>query len=112
MLGSCPISSSIDIAFDALTPIVFDTACRASIASFAARRMLRGVVLSLETSFRTPRACLIRDSYSSFRFAFCKANHHYKLWAHSSLGRGRTTFPLKDFYQKGFYQGSLHQKPP
>src|SRR6266481_4547054 len=75
MLGSCPISSSRDIAFEARTPIVFACACKASIASFAARRMLRGVVLSLETSFRTPRACLILASYSSFRFAFCKPSH-------------------------------------
>src|SRR5213076_831191 len=71
MLGSCPISSSIEIAFDARTPMVLDMAWRASMASLADRRMFRGVVLSFETSFRTPSACLILGSYSSFRFAFC-----------------------------------------
>src|SRR5881396_140660 len=70
MLGSCPISSSIEIAFDARTPIVLDMAWRASIASLADRRMFRGVVLSFETSFRTPSACLILASYSSFRLPF------------------------------------------
>src|ERR1700756_1555653 len=75
MLGSCPISSSIEIAFEARTPIVLDIAWSASIAPLADRRIFRGVVLSFETSFRTPRACLIRASYSSFRFAFCKPFH-------------------------------------
>ena len=75
MLGSCPISSSIEIAFDARTPIVLEMAWRASMASLADRRMFLGVVLSFETSFRTPSACLILASYSSFRFAFCKPRH-------------------------------------
>src|SRR5216683_4827898 len=97
MLGSCPISSSNDIAFEALTPIVLDCACRASIASFAARRMLRGVVLSFETSFRTPRACLILASYSSFRFAFCKPSHQTlerALWSYTHPSPRRLLGPL------------------
>src|SRR5260370_17060142 len=102
MLGSCPISYSSDIAFDALTPIVFNTACRASIASFAARRLLRGVVLSFETSFKTPRACLILPSYSSFHFAFCTPSHQTLQRAlssqtHPSPGNVRRPPPLKDF---------------
>jgi len=50
-------------------------------APLAARRMLRGVVLSLETSLRTARACFIRVSYSSFRFAFCRRFHQIVGWA-------------------------------
>src|SRR2546426_5285593 len=73
MFGSWLISSSVEIAFEARTPIVCPCACSASMAPLAARRMLRGVVLSLETSFSTARACFIRVSYSSFRFAFSGA---------------------------------------
>lgn len=76
MLGSWDISSSMEMALAARTPRLLAGACKASMALLAARRMFRGVVLSLDTSLRTPRACLIRDSYSSFRFAFCKPNHH------------------------------------
>ena len=75
MLGSWEISSSIDMALDARTPTLWALSCKESIASFAARRILRGVVLSFETSFSTPSACFIRDSYSSFLFAFCKIHH-------------------------------------
>jgi hypothetical protein len=50
-------------------------------APLAARRMLRGVVLSLETSLRTAKACFIRVSYSSFRFAFCRRFHQIVEWA-------------------------------
>jgi len=81
MLGSCDISSSVEMAFDARTPIVCPCAWSASIAPLAARRMFRGVVLSFETSFRTARACFIRVSYSSFRFAFCRRFHQIVGWA-------------------------------
>ena len=81
MLGSWLISSRMLMALLARTPMVLAEACRASMASLAARRMLRGVVLSLLTSLRTPMACLIRVSYSSFRFAFCKPFHHGRGWA-------------------------------
>jgi hypothetical protein len=81
MLGSWEISSSVEIAFDARTPIVCPTAWSASIAPLAARRMFRGVVLSFETSFSTARACFIRVSYSSFRFAFCRRFHQFVGWA-------------------------------
>ena len=50
-------------------------------APLAARRILRGVVLSFETSFSTARACFIRVSYSSFRFAFCRRFHQIVGWA-------------------------------
>src|SRR5712692_9122285 len=75
MFGSWLISSSMLIAFEARTPMLSACFCNASMALLALLRIFRGVVLSFETSFRTPRACLIRDSYSSFRFAFCKSYH-------------------------------------
>src|SRR5690348_140110 len=81
MFGSWLISSRVEIAFDARTPIECPCAWSASIAPLAARLMLRGVVLSLETSFRTARACFIRVSYSSFRFAFCRRFHQLVGWA-------------------------------
>ncbi len=64
------------MAFEALTPIECACAWSASMAPLAERRIFRGVVLSFDTSFNTARACLIRPSYSSFRFAFCKPSHH------------------------------------
>src|SRR5947209_20075424 len=89
MLGSWLISSSVEMAFEARTPIVCPCAWSASMAPLAARLMLRGVVLSLETSLRTARACFIRVSYSSFRFAFCRRFHQIvgrasRLYAHPS----------------------------
>src|SRR5713226_2212506 len=69
------------MAFEARTPIVCPCAWSASMAPLAARRMFRGVVLSLETSFSTARACFIRVSYSSFRFAFCRRFHQFVGWA-------------------------------
>jgi len=63
------MSSRIEIAFAALTPKLSSGTCSLSKASFAARRMFRGVVLSLETSFKITKACLIRLSYSSLRLA-------------------------------------------
>src|SRR5207249_10598669 len=81
MFGSWEISSSVEMAFEARTPIVLACAWSASMAPLAARRMLRGVVLSLETSLSTARACFIRVSYSSFRFAFCRRFHQSVGWA-------------------------------
>src|SRR6266849_7694171 len=81
ILGSWLISSSVEMAFEARTPIVCPCAWSASIAPLAARRIFRGVVLSLETSLITSRACFIRVSYSSFRFAFCRPFHQIVGWA-------------------------------
>jgi len=77
MLGSWLISSSVEMAFEARTPIVCPCAWSASMAPLAARRMFLGVVLSFETSLSTARACFIRVSYSSFRFAFCRRFHQF-----------------------------------
>src|SRR5260370_40535675 len=81
MFGSWEISSSVEMAFEARTAIVWPCAWSGSMAPLAARRMFRGVVLSFETSFRTARACFIRVSYSSFRFAFCRRFHQFVGWA-------------------------------
>src|SRR6266540_1825003 len=100
MLGSCPISSIRLIALEALTPILSACFCSASIASFAALRIFLGVVLSFVTSLRTARACFMRDSYSSFRFAFCKPHHQDSVGAPRIVkvqeGHRRTS-RLKDF---------------
>src|SRR5207302_11264470 len=90
MLESWLISSGVEMAFDARTPIVCPCAWSASMAPLAARRMLRGIVLSLETSLRTARACFICVWYSSFRFAFCMRFHQSvrcasRLCTHPSL---------------------------
>jgi len=76
MFGSWLMSSSVDMAFAALTPRLRSPTCNISTALFAARRILRGVVLSLETSLRTPSACLIRPSYSSLRLTLVDTAEH------------------------------------
>ena len=76
MLGSCKISSSMDMAFDARTAGVNSAVCSASIESFAALLMLRGVVVSSETSASTAMACFMRSSYSSSFFFRTIKGHH------------------------------------
>src|SRR5437867_5990954 len=70
-------------------------------ASLADRLMFRGVVLSLVTSLRTARACFIRDSYSSFRFAFCMPFHQDSVRAPRTAKPFELlcrSFRLKDFH--------------
>lgn len=64
MLGSCKISSRIDIALEALTAGVYCVEERVSTAAFAALLMLRGVVVSSDTRPRMAKACFILSSYS------------------------------------------------
>src|SRR5271157_2486570 len=76
MFGSWLMSSRVEMAFAALTPMLRSPTCSKSMALFAARRILRGVVLSLETSLRTTSACLIRASYSSLRLTLVDIAEH------------------------------------
>lgn len=70
MFGSWEISSIRDMALAVFTPKDAEGSCNASIAFFAARRILRGVVLSSLISLSTPRACLMLCSFSSIRCCF------------------------------------------
>ena len=59
MFGSCDISSSIPMAFEALTPGVYRVDCRAFIASLAALLMFLGTVVSSTILWSRVMACWI-----------------------------------------------------
>ena len=66
MFGSCDISSSMLIAFDALTPGVYLVVCSALIASLAALLMFLGTLVSSTILCSRVIACWIFSSVMVF----------------------------------------------